>query len=184
LKPRKHGTFRPKLLSLVSSNPEDEIKSLTQAVFADYSSKAPDRPRLVARLAKLKGIGPATASLILAVYDPDGAIFFGDEVFRWLNWSEPQKGASGWGRKIAYSAPEYRTLDRLASALTARLEVKAVEVERVGYVLGKEGSDIDAKRSSMDTKATKATKAPEQAKRKSEVADSTESKPKRSKRLR
>jgi hypothetical protein len=165
----------------VSSNPADEIKSLTQAVFADYSSsKAPDRPSLVARLAKLKGIGPATASLILAVYDPEMAIFFGDEVFRWLSWSEPQKGASGWGRKIAYSASEYQTLDRLASALTARLGVAAVDVEKVGYVLGKENADVDS-----NTKTNSAaTKVPERSKRKSEADGSTESKPKRSKRLR
>jgi hypothetical protein len=168
-------------LSLVSSNPADEIKSLTQAVFADYTSaKAPDRPSLVTRLAKLKGIGPATASLILAVYDPDGATFFGDEVFRWLAWGEPQKGASGWGRKIAYNASEYRTLDRLASALTARLGVAAVEAEKVGYVLGKESADVDAVAKTSST----ATKAPERSKRKSEAADSTETKPKRSKRSR
>jgi hypothetical protein len=163
----------------VSSNTEDEIKSLTQDVFADYSSsKVPDRPGLVAKLAKLRGIGPATASLILAVYDSDSAIFFGDEVFRWLCWSEPQKGASGWGRKIAYNASEYKTLDKLASTLTARLNVEAVEVEKVGYVLGKENADIDAHLSS------KALKAPEQAKRKSEMAESVDSKSKRSKRLR
>jgi hypothetical protein len=164
----------------VSSNPGDEIKSLTQGVFADYSSsKAPDRPSLVARLAKLKGIGPATASLILAVYDPDGAIFFGDEVFRWLSWGEPQKGASGWGRKIAYNASEFRTLDRLASALTTRLGVAAVDVEKVGYVLGKENVNVDAKAKT----GSSVEKAPVRAKRKSQAADTTESKPKRSKRL-
>jgi hypothetical protein len=165
----------------VSSNPADEITSLTQAVFADYSSsKAPDRSSLVARLAKLKGIGPATASLILAVYDPEGAIFFGDEVFRWLSWSEPQKGASGWGRKIAYNASEYRTLDRLASAVTARLGVAAVDVEKVGYVLGKQNADVGA----QTKPSVVASKAPERAKRKSEAVGSAENRPKRSKRLR
>jgi hypothetical protein len=164
----------------VSSNPADEVKALTQAVFADYaSSKTPDRPALVARLAKLKGVGPATASLILAAYDPDGAVFFGDEVFRWLSWGEPQKGASGWGRKIAYSAPEYRALDRLASAVTARLGVAAVEVEKVGYVLGKENAVVDAEAKTSSA----AEKAPARGKRKSEAAPSTETKPKRSKRL-
>jgi hypothetical protein len=153
---------------------------LTQAVFADYtSSSSPDRPSLVARLAKLKGIGPATASLILAVYDPAGAIFFGDEVFRWLSWAEPQKGASGWGRKIAYNAGEYRTLDRLASALIARLGVAAVDVEKVGYVLGKEHADVDADAKTAAVPAKAAAR-----KRKSEAADSTDQKPVRSKRLR
>jgi hypothetical protein len=142
---RKHGTFRPKLLQLVSSNSANEIKELTKSVFAAYdSSNSPDRPSLVNKLAKLKGIGPATASLILAVYDPDGAIFFGDEVFRWMSWNEPLKGGKGWGRRITYSLPEYRQLDGFVSQLISRLGVKAVEVEMVGYVLGKEGTDLDS----------------------------------------
>src|ERR1700759_182856 len=145
---RKHGTFRPKLLQLVSSNPPSEIKSLTKSVFATYSSSSnPDRAALVNQLTKLKGIGPATASLILSAFDPDGAIFFGDEVFRWLSWDEPPKGPKGWGRRIGYTLGEYRQLNRLVGDFIKRLDVKAIEVEMVGYVLGKEKIDVDAQRS-------------------------------------
>jgi hypothetical protein len=140
----KHGTFRPKLLQLVSSNPSDEIKSLTKSVFDTYSrSSELDRPALVTQLAKLKGVGPATASLILCTCDPETTIFFGDEVFRWLSWDEPSKGPKGWTRQISYTAKEYRRFDELATDLRKRLNVKAIDIEKVGYVLGKEKADVD-----------------------------------------
>jgi hypothetical protein len=98
----------------------------------------------VKSLTQLKGIGPATASLLLAVYAPDSVPFFSDEVFRWMVWSEP--GAPrGWQRAIKYNMREYEVLVERVGGLRKRLGegVRAVDVERVAWVLGKQGVDVD-----------------------------------------
>lgn len=82
--------------------------------------------------------------MILGTFDSETTIFFGDEVFRWLAWDEPAKGSKGWPRQIAYTAKEYRRLDELATDLRKRLDVQAIDIEKVGYVLGKEAADLDS----------------------------------------
>ncbi|GFP95608.1 hypothetical protein PHJA_001705000 [Phtheirospermum japonicum] len=63
------GKWRPRLLSFVSS--------LNDAVVRDTSGKAfaslPDVSKAVGELTVLKGMGPATASAVLAAYAPDVA---------------------------------------------------------------------------------------------------------------
>jgi hypothetical protein len=154
---RKHGTFRPTLLSLVSSNPDATISSLTATVFSEYDSsldsdsEPPDIPSLVSRLTALKGVGPATASLLLSSLDPDRVPFFGDELFRWAMWDAPiAPGKSGhgahgkgWKRKIGYNAKEYTALVDVVERARTRLGVTVSELERVGFVLGKEALDIE-----------------------------------------
>jgi hypothetical protein len=93
-------------------------------------------------LINLKGIGPATASLLLSVAQPGTVPFFSDEVFRWCMWDEPGSPI-GWQRKIKYNTKEYEMLLEKVGALVKRLVVRAVDVERVAWVLGKEGIDID-----------------------------------------
>lgn len=70
------GKWRPRLLSFVSS--------LDDAVVKDASGKAfsslPDVSKAVSELTVLKGIGPATASAVLAAYSPEVAPFMSDEV--------------------------------------------------------------------------------------------------------
>lgn len=70
------GKWRPRLLSFVSS--------LDDAVVRDASGKAfaslPDVSKAVSELTVLKGVGPATASAVLAAYSPDVAPFMSDEV--------------------------------------------------------------------------------------------------------
>ncbi|KAK6116049.1 hypothetical protein DH2020_008318 [Rehmannia glutinosa] len=69
------GKWRPRLLSFVSS--------LDDAVVRDASRKAfvslPDVSKAVSELTVLKGVGPATASAVLAAYAPDVAPFMSDE---------------------------------------------------------------------------------------------------------
>ncbi|KAI9682377.1 MAG: hypothetical protein M1817_000431 [Caeruleum heppii] len=165
-----HGHFRPSLLQLTSSNPAPLIKSTTQAAFALLSSSTspsplppttkptkPKDPRLlaIATLTTLRGIGPATASLLLSVVFPTTVPFFSDELFRWVTYSDsPGKGASdkGWARKIKYSPKELERLFEGCDAVREKLEgdgdgdgdgrkreVWARDVERVGYVLGMTG---------------------------------------------
>ncbi|EME44721.1 hypothetical protein DOTSEDRAFT_98624, partial [Dothistroma septosporum NZE10] len=131
-----HGTFRPKLKALVNQNDEETIGEVTANAFEPFSKdpRSNAKPAL-AELTKLKGIGPATASLLLSVYDPDHTPFFSDELFRWAFWS-PAKG-KGWDRSIKYTPKEYLELFEKVQELCERLEVKAIEAEKVAYVLGK-----------------------------------------------
>jgi hypothetical protein len=94
------------------------------------------------KLITLKGIGPATASLLLSVAAPDVVPFFSDELFKWCVWDE-QGAPGGWKRKIKYNLKEYEMLLEKVDGLIERLGVRAVDVERVAWVLGKEGVDVD-----------------------------------------
>lgn len=124
---RKHGKFRPTLMKLVSSN-DDSIARETIKKAVDGYQKTSDAPAAVEALAKLRGIGPATASLLLAVHDPENVIFFADEAFYWL-CSGPKK------EPIKYNQKEYRELNQSSQTLAERLNVKAIDIERVAYVL-------------------------------------------------
>jgi hypothetical protein len=129
----------------VKENPADQIESLTRSTFTAYF-KSPNAAAVAAAvqaLAALRGIGPATASLIVSVADPERAVFFGDEVFRWLMWDEESKAGKGWGRKIGYTAKEYRVLAEKAGEVCERLGVRAADLEKVGWVLGRENRNVD-----------------------------------------
>ncbi|KAK6421277.1 hypothetical protein LTR95_016823 [Oleoguttula sp. CCFEE 5521] len=92
-------------------------------------------------LCKLKGIGPATASLLLAINDPETVPFFSDELFRWVTWKD--NTGSRWDRKIKYTPKEYRELVAGVAEFKVRIEgVSAAELEKVAYVLGKREQDL------------------------------------------
>jgi len=84
---------------------------------------------------KLKGIGPATAALLLSTSNPKELPFFSDELFRWAFWADGS--GSRWDRKIKYSLKEYRDLVARVDKLRARIGRGALEAEKVAYVLGK-----------------------------------------------
>ncbi|KAI9729360.1 MAG: hypothetical protein M1834_006883 [Cirrosporium novae-zelandiae] len=97
------------------------------------------KSKALSALVKLKGIGPATASLILSCYDRENIPFFSDELFRWLHWQDAKN--QKWDRKIKYTMKEYKDLCELLEQLRTRLgkqEVKAIDAEMVAYVLAKE----------------------------------------------
>lgn len=137
---RKHGTYRPALMGLVKQNPADLVKSTTQEAFASFA-ESKDAMTALKILTRLRGIGPATASLLLSVYQPDTVPFFSDELFRWTHWDGT--GKTGWGRSIKYNVTEYKEILAIVEQLRKRLDVAAVDVEKVAYVLGKEGVDVE-----------------------------------------
>ncbi|XP_031372510.1 uncharacterized protein LOC116187722 isoform X3 [Punica granatum] len=67
--------FRPRLMDFVSSLDEGTVKSASQKAF----QALPDISKVVSELTVLKGVGPATASAILAAYAPEVAPFMSDE---------------------------------------------------------------------------------------------------------
>lgn len=93
----KHGTYRPNLAKLVAENSLDEVRTLTMDAFSSYEADNTTYAKSVTALSKLKGLGPATASLILACYDSVHIPFFSDELFRYMHREDAKSG--GWDRK-------------------------------------------------------------------------------------
>lgn len=80
-------------------------------------------------VSKLTGIGPATGTLILNVFDPINIPFFQDEMFEWF-FPEAK------GSKLKYNEKEYFQLFDAVGPVLDRLKVRAVDLEKVSYVLG------------------------------------------------
>ena len=70
------GAWRARNLHLARANPPDEVEDRSRAAFA----AVPDERAPLKLLGALKGIGPATASAVLAAYRPDLYPFFDDVV--------------------------------------------------------------------------------------------------------
>ncbi|XP_050365799.1 uncharacterized protein LOC126784379 [Argentina anserina] len=69
------GKWRPRLLDFVSALDDSAVKSASEKAFGSL----PDLSKAVNELTVLKGVGPATASAVLAAYAPDVAPFMSDE---------------------------------------------------------------------------------------------------------
>ncbi|KAK5139375.1 hypothetical protein LTR04_003630 [Oleoguttula sp. CCFEE 6159] len=145
----KHGTYRPKLASLVASNSASTIRCTTTTAFRIYAANPDEYATALTTLATLRGVGPATASLLLACGDPAVVPFFSDELFRYVHWESDARG-KGWDRKIGYAMKEYRALwtrvqalrERLAGEGTGDGQVRAVDLEKVAYVLGRAAKEV------------------------------------------
>ena len=141
---RKHGKSRPTLMKLVSANEPEQVEETTRGAFRAHSkNKQSPSTAGLALLCALKGIGPATASLALSVYDPVAVPFFSDEAYRWVMCSDGK--ADIWDKPIKYDNKSYEEYFGAVQAVRRRLnaddkeeKVSASDVERVGYVLGKE----------------------------------------------
>ncbi|KAG6066229.1 hypothetical protein E4U32_006373 [Claviceps aff. humidiphila group G2b] len=138
----RHGKFRPALMTFVKSNNAQAAQATISSAIKAYRANIPSCLELhqddhanasqmaLDILTKLRGIGTATASLLLSVHDPLRVIFFSDEAYWWLCCG---------GRKdvtIRYNAKEYQLLCEKAAALTRRLggETQMVDVEKAAYV--------------------------------------------------
>lgn len=163
----KHGTFRPKLQQLVESNDEEVVHKFMQ----DLSLNDQSAKEKMQMLTKLKGIGPATASLVLSVISPTRFPFFSDELFRWIHWDGKNadgtnagiKSGKGWARPIGYTQKEYDSLIARCEQVQKRLSTEASEklsflaLEQVAYVLGQEKAEIQASCSSTHSSSHKRT---------------------------
>ena len=140
--PRKHGTYRPNLAKLVGSNSVKDVRETTSNAFKVYEADKEAYDKSITILSKLKGIGPATSSLLLSCYDPVKIPFFSDELYRYMHWEEAK--SKGWDRKINYTMKEYKSLFEKVIELRKRLEsdsgkqVSTIDIEKAAYVLGKE----------------------------------------------
>lgn len=135
--------------ALVQRNADSAVQDLTRDAFKSFSTgskSGDDAKQAVNTLSKLQGIGPATASLLLSVFDPDTVPFFSDELFRWC-FFEDGKG-KGWDREIKYTVKEYVELYSRVLGLresfkkSSEREISAVQLEKVAYVLGKKAMGV------------------------------------------
>jgi hypothetical protein len=158
-------------MKLVQSNDEADTIETTKSAFQSYQPTPEGVETALTILTRLKGIGPATASLILACYDPEKVPFFSDELFRYLHW-EGSRG-KGWDRKLQYSLKEYKSLVEKANVVLKRLgkDISAVEMEKAAYVLGKREAALTR---SGPPKAAGADESREKAMRKRTVPDGVE----------
>ena len=144
---RKHGKFRPTLPKLVASNDATVVEETTRKAFKQYSSNSDSPEQAVKILNELKGIGPATSSLLLSVYDPSSCPFFSDEFFRYMVW-DTSGSPAGWDRKLKYDMKELSMFYREVEKLVKRLRKEnnetftMVDVEKAAFVLGKERVDL------------------------------------------
>ncbi|KAK3149473.1 hypothetical protein QOZ80_3AG0217830 [Eleusine coracana subsp. coracana] len=69
------GKWRPRLMDFVKGLDDAVVESASRKAFAAL----PDLRKAISELTVLKGVGPATASAVLAAYAPDVAPFMSDE---------------------------------------------------------------------------------------------------------
>ena len=134
-------------MKLLASNSEDTIRKTTARAFGVLSG-APDKDvealsnkilEALGVLTELKGVGPASASVLLSVRHPDHVPFFSDEAYRWLTCTT----GDPWTAGIKYNVKEFRMMLSASLELCQRLSVNAVDVEKVGWALGQEGANLD-----------------------------------------
>ncbi|KAK1595722.1 uncharacterized protein LY79DRAFT_667702 [Colletotrichum navitas] len=167
----RHGKFRPTLMKLVSSNDSSAVQDTVKKAIDNYRDMA-DLSAALNVLTTMKGIGPATASLILAVHYPEKVLFFSDEAYYWL-CNKGQKAS------LKYNMKEYEHLNSQAGKLLKRLGVGAMEVEKVAYVLLKQEGSIPKPTPDLASTSVKTTSKPNQSasvKKRKSVEDSMEDK--------
>jgi hypothetical protein len=163
---------------MVRKNEQSAVEAQTALALEKLSStsslsKPTPTPTIVEALnavCKLTGIGPATGTLILNIFDPVHIPFFQDEMYAWFF---PDTKAD----KLKYTQKEYLQLLEAVRPVLQRLHVKAIELEKVSYVLGhldlleeqdkknlvhssRNGSRQDAPKATEDVKV-ETTKEPE-----------------------
>ncbi|PQE06606.1 DUF1479 domain protein [Rutstroemia sp. NJR-2017a BVV2] len=133
----RHGAYRPGFLKKVAKNSDEKVKSATEDAFKHYREHPEDIAEVISKIKEpLQGVGPATASLLLAIHDPDHVIFFSDEVYKWLvNEGDLKPNPK-------YTTKEFEAVHAAAKTLASRLSVNPLQIEKVAFVIIKESEPV------------------------------------------
>ncbi|CAE6421994.1 hypothetical protein ACGC1H_001803 [Rhizoctonia solani] len=134
------GKFRPVLPSLIAQNTPAKVKSSTQDAFDSLCNipsstplYQPFRALLKSLCGALKGVGPATGSLLLSIYD-DRIPFMSDEAYIWIMYAD-----QGTKKKdIKYTEKGYLDYAARVWEVSEKAGIMPAELEKVGWVLGRE----------------------------------------------
>ncbi|GES65186.1 hypothetical protein ATEIFO6365_0010011200 [Aspergillus terreus] len=147
----KHGKSRPTLLGMLRSNPDKTIRKATTTAYAavtgvDELARRMDFPTaaMEALTTPLRGVGPATASLMLSV-GPGDHPFYSDDTYLWVVCAAAARRGMLKGNgelNVKYNMGEYRELwgkvrelqERLVREGCAQAEVCGENVEKVALV--------------------------------------------------
>lgn len=124
------GVWRARNLVLVRGNAPDDVVQASTEAFA----LVPHPTKAIARLATLAGVGPATASAVLAAAEPDHYPFFDELVANQIPDLGPVKYT------LSYYARYSEALRERASALGSGWTPAAVEHALWAYAGGKRGA--------------------------------------------
>ncbi|KAK2737753.1 hypothetical protein FQN57_007400 [Myotisia sp. PD_48] len=149
----KHGSFRPALMGLILSNPESDVLAATGEAFSalDSTPNAYPESSLLTLSKKLRGVGPATASLVLSVAPPslgNTVPFFSDEMYHWLcpQPTTTKSSSKAGSSKLKYTMKEYRQLWDVYFHLRERIgqvddpTFSLQQIEKIAFVLGHLGA--------------------------------------------
>jgi len=109
------GKFRPRLVQFAESNAPDFVKNTSEKGIK--LAKQNKVAAAITELSKLKGVGPATASGVLAAAVPEKCCFFADEVAAAIPGLAP----------IKYTAEEYKSVNAFVSASAKRINDESPE---------------------------------------------------------
>lgn len=126
------GKWRGRNLTLVRGNDEAEVKEISTAALAEMPH--PTKP--ISKLAKLKGVGPATASAVAAAASPEQYPFLDELVAAQL----PDLGETKW--TLGYYARYAEILRTAARELGSAWTPAMVERALWAHVGGKAGTDL------------------------------------------
>ncbi|KAM4715629.1 uncharacterized protein FYW61_018479 [Anableps anableps] len=101
------GKFRPRLQQLAASNGEDSVRKCSRKAFG----LLPDVQAAVTELSALRGVGPATASAVLAAGAPELTAFMSDEAVESVPGLTP----------VQYTAKHYALYLHKMAAQSAKL---------------------------------------------------------------
>ncbi|KAL4759634.1 uncharacterized protein BDW70DRAFT_161524 [Aspergillus foveolatus] len=144
----KHGVYRPTLLSMIRQNQEKTISDTTASAFSSLPASVERMDgfeaigsALLTLTTPLRGVGSATASLILSVACPEMIPFYSDDVYLWVCAGVYPSSSSSSKRSkevkpngepnVRYNIAEYRRLWEGVEGLRARLNKEADEGKRV-----------------------------------------------------
>ncbi|KAL6212332.1 hypothetical protein ACLB2K_017552 [Fragaria x ananassa] len=143
------GKWRPRFLDFVSALDDSVVKSASEKAFRSL----PDLSKAVNELTVLKGVGPATASAVLAAYAPEVAPFMSDKAME-----------AALGNSKDYSLKQYLLfadkLQKKAKELSAEGEIFTPSDVEMALWSCAVGAKLLSSQSDPDPKATDKTKNP------------------------